>query len=273
MNYVVHMNYMDIMDNVCDMLKQFYYYTTSVEQQIFYDACFDDDVYAVKKLIDKNVDINMKDCYGETFFHYACKRGSRNIVKLLIAHGANINERFSGGETPLMYVCANNDVHIAKILLDNEAINDDCNKTVLHTACFHKRYEIVKLLIEYGVNVNEKNMFGEIPLYCVCRNGDTEVAKILLDNGAFVNEYCYTQSALHIACLYGRVDVVVLLLNYGANIYGKNHNGSTPLMIAQNNKYYNIINILKKERNKRIYVMSLIINSDVLKHCIMKKID
>ena len=101
--------------------------------------------------------------------------------------------------------------------------------------------DIVDSLIIDGANVNEKNSNNETPLYA--------------------------------ACYWGHVDMVKLLLRYNAGICDKNNDGYTPMMIARQKNRNDVVKSLRNEMNKRIYIMSLVINHDVLKYHVIKKID
>jgi len=61
------------------------------------------------------------------------------------------------------------------------------------------------------------------PLFYAARNGHIEVAKILLANGAEVNDlisldWSWTETPLHAAVWYGHFEMVQLLLKWGANV-------------------------------------------------------
>lgn len=55
--------------------------------------------------------------------------------------------------------------------------------TLLHEACLNNNHEMVKLLLSYGANANEKTFYGEdTPLVISIRNDCVENVKILLEN-------------------------------------------------------------------------------------------
>ena len=51
--------------------------------------------------------------------------------------------------------------------------------SILHIAIANGYYEITKLLIEYGVNVNVTDKDGKTSLYLAIQNGHLEIAKLL----------------------------------------------------------------------------------------------
>jgi len=48
--------------------------------------------------------------------------------------------------------------------------------------------EIIKLLIENGVNINEKDDNNKTALFYATKYGQVEIVKLLIENGANINE-------------------------------------------------------------------------------------
>ena len=52
----------------------------------------------------------------------------------------------------------------------------------------HRRLDAIPLLIKAGANVNGKTKEGETFLECAIQRDDTKMAKVLIDNGAIVDD-------------------------------------------------------------------------------------
>ena len=95
--------------------------------------------------------------------------------------------------------------------------------------------EMVKRLLEQGADINKAtNSAGDTPLYVASEMGHVDVVTILLERGADINKA--TNSAgytpLYVASEAGYEEVVKILLEKGADINKADIDGQTPLMIA-----------------------------------------
>lgn len=105
----------------------------------------------------------------------------------------------------------------------------------LHIA---KSPAIVKLLLEYGEQIDCRDGFGRTTLHrCAYRAdyraGSMDLLETLLDYGADVQARARSgNTALHYASMYGFMDGITTLLNRGAFIEAQKQDGHTPLMEA-----------------------------------------
>ncbi|CAG2231640.1 unnamed protein product [Mytilus edulis] len=127
---------------------------------------------------------------GRTVIHAACSQGHTEVLNLLIDIGMSVNDTTNYGVTPLYLACKNGHIVTVKFLLDlkdktliscvKRTIKDKQEQSVLHAACYSGHTEIVKLLIDDGMNVNETTSSGITPLCLACTNGHIVTVKLLL---------------------------------------------------------------------------------------------
>jgi ankyrin repeat protein len=118
------------------------------------------------------IDVNLKDDYGNTPLHVAC-RGRPEAAELLLAHnGIDVNSKAGNGETPLHVACRGHPEAV-KLLLAHNGIDVNSKAgnggTPLHVAC-RGHPEAVKLLLAHnGIDGNSKAGNGMTPLHVVCK--------------------------------------------------------------------------------------------------------
>jgi ankyrin repeat protein len=94
--------------------------------------------------------------------------------------------------------------------------------------------EVVKILLEKGVNINAKGSTGETALMRASRREDPEVAKLLLEEGADINAKDFEgKTALIWAAWSGHPKVVKTLIVNGANVHAETKKGETALDLAK----------------------------------------
>ncbi|KAN0119336.1 Ankyrin repeat-containing domain protein [Hyaloscypha variabilis] len=151
-------------------------------------------------------------------------------VHMLLETGTDPNDVFSldYGRSSLQIAAGDGDNRLVQLLLDHGAnINwqgtSEFSRTALQWACGHGHYLTVQLLIEKGADVNAPaSRRGSNALQTATACGYLQIAKILLDAGAFVDalggEDFPHWTALVWAARKGRIDILKLLLNAGADI-------------------------------------------------------
>ncbi|XP_068145790.1 ankyrin repeat, SAM and basic leucine zipper domain-containing protein 1 [Drosophila tropicalis] len=87
------------------------------------------------------------------------------IVRLLLEHGAKINEADQYGRTPFIFACRGGFIGAVRLLIDQADKNavDNFGYTALFHAIEKNRQDIVKLLVESGVNLTIVNSNGYTP--------------------------------------------------------------------------------------------------------------
>ena len=92
--------------------------------------------------------------------------------------------------------------------------------------------ELVRWLVEQGLDVNIENYYGRSPLY-VQSTGGRDTVKLLFELGADIEKPDrYGNRPLHTAASFFRVDTVRFLVEKGANIHVENDRKQTPLESA-----------------------------------------
>ncbi len=115
----------------------------------------------------------------------------------------------------------------------NEMCDATTEMTPLHSAASLGDSKIIKLLLDAGADVEAQAVYST-PLMYAALSGKTNAVRMLLYAGADVNHVNSHdgQNALHMAAMYGHIDVADILLNVGINTDVFSMEGDTPLHLA-----------------------------------------
>ncbi|GAB1311782.1 NACHT domain-containing protein [Madurella fahalii] len=223
----------------------------------------------VRLLLEHGANINAQGVEHHTALHGAAYNGHGRVVELLLAH-RDINIEAVGPEngsrrTPLWEAAAQGHARVVEILLAHGADSlardygdwttideaatagyDDVVRVLaqhdksileeggaLHYAAVQQQLSTIRILIDHGIDVDNKRNGGITPLHQAIRTGArTEVVECLLEAGASVSHPVKSGwRPIHRAAFYGLVDVAEALRVRGAEI-NQGPSGWTPLHIA-----------------------------------------
>lgn len=91
-------------------------YALNQDEETFLDAAIFGDEDVIKKIIDKNINVNIQDDVGNTALILACMEGHIKVVELLIKANADKSIVNKHGNDALFYAKRNNYNDIIKLL-------------------------------------------------------------------------------------------------------------------------------------------------------------
>jgi ankyrin repeat protein len=244
----------------------------------------------IQLLLDHGAEINSPMGYGKITPLMLASGGTKNfiIAELLIKKGADIHAKDSKRETPLHYAAAiNGNSKIIELLILNGA---DVNAgspsfTPLHRAAYMGAAENILVLIRNNASINIKDITSEAktPLELAIDSKQFSAARLLIENGADINTQSYynyqpfryrnnTQSymsklvnvdlntirfermtPLHRAVSHNNISMVDYLLSKGAKTDIDAHFGGFALDFALFLNYYDIADLLVKNKARSLY--------------------
>lgn len=154
----------------------------------------------------------------------------------------------SGTSKDILEAIMNNDCkYIIKYLESGNKLDyvDQRGESYLHKAARNDNFEVVDLLIRYGLDVNKKNNFHDTPLHLAVQFNNLSIVDRLIFKGANVN--CKNKkmiTPLHIASKNGQIEIINLLIANQAKISASDENGVKPIHYATQSGKEEIIRIL-----------------------------
>ncbi|MDA3809408.1 MAG: ankyrin repeat domain-containing protein [Spirochaetaceae bacterium] len=216
---------------------------TALHEVVFWDAL---DVGNL--LLVKGADIDAKNNAGRTAMQEAVNLGRESVVDFFLQRGANINTTDNTGKTPLFDASITGYYDIVKLLIDNKASlsrRDDKGNTILHVALIAGHKEISQLLIKNNSDIFALNRNGNSPLSIAMAQGKNTLNWFISDENinAANND---GMTPLHFAVKFksGR-EIISYLIERGADINTRNANGQTPADYAREDKYTDVLDLLK----------------------------
>lgn len=118
-------------------------------------------------------------------------------------------------------------------------VYDNPGWTAITTAASYGKTSYVKLLLNYGANVDIKDPWdGRTALMAAALYGYSDTVKLLLENKANVNAAnCFGTTALMWAAEHGHVEVVKQLLDAGADVRMRDEKGNGVLDAIKNSPF------------------------------------
>ena len=147
----------------------------------------------IEYLISQKVYLDIKNESGDTALMRAVLRNKFNSAEILIKEGASTKIRDNRGYTPFLRACEKGYLDMAKLLTkDKSEFKDKVllypKKSALHLAIKKDNLELIKWLLENGIDINTKDDDGRTPIMDSVSNLKISTVKYLLEKGASIND-------------------------------------------------------------------------------------
>ncbi len=227
--------------------------TPQVKPSAMYYAC----LFSLYPIIDLLVDMEDEDINSVggptgTPLQLACVRGTISIFERLMRHGADITVRGGAFGTAINAAASMGHFEMVKSLLEREHSTAGARSRILEavkTAASGGYLEIVELLLDGGTVAlsgpefdREKLKCLSDSLYAAAGRGHLLVIKLLLERGANIDHHSQfkDETPLHGAVYGHQLEVVVELVERGANVALCDKQGYTPLHVSADLGYTEI---------------------------------
>ena len=230
------------------------------------------------------IDVNKQEEKGfKTALIYASKLGHQGVVDVLLKYAARRDLKDKTGKKAIDYARENGHEGIVKTLElpkdfkefieatkvgNTQAVRDfiqrggDVNKVdeqgyrglhhAFHHAYTYRKFDMVKLLIHSGADVNATDSSKETFLMWASSEKHLGIVKLLVEKGADVNatDIARGQTALmYVALGHGLDSIAKFLIEKGADVNAKDYAGKKAIDHARRTERSSLVKILEKQMN------------------------
>jgi uncharacterized protein len=218
-------------------------------------AVYRDDLATVDQLLKAGASPKAVNGFGSTPLSLAAENGDPAIVRRLLDAGADANERMGNSDTVLMMAARTANLATMQLLLDRgadvNATETARGTTALMWAAAQRHPAAVQLLVDYGADVSAASSaaWQERPVsYAKASDPRPSRKRGLFANQVGPRSLRSTEggglTALVYAARTNDLESVRILLAAGADVNQVTHYGWSPLLVATQNRYYQLASYL-----------------------------
>ena len=160
-----------------------------------------------------------------------------DVVQILLNAGANINFKSESGHDAIHFASEKYHINIVKLLIE---FGIDIDPKNIHYASAADQVEMIVLFLDHGIDINCTTQTGNNCLHYAVYNHRYAAAKFLISRGADIDAKGKTeQTPLHLAAYEGQIEIVKLLLENGANPNILDEDDESPLHLAIKSRHNN----------------------------------
>jgi ankyrin repeat protein len=195
-----------------------------------------------------NMQISFEEASSGTITGDQRSSETTEIVKLLLEAGANPNAMDKDGKLVLRAAFTRGDENIvSELIRAGASVNrtDSSVNSLIVNAAFCGNPKIIQLMLDAGADVNGPGKDGTTALLVSTYKNYPEISSLLIQKGANVNARLDVGTPLLFAAAEGDIEIVKLLVEKGADVNAKDDKNNSPLSIAEERKYQQVVDFLK----------------------------
>ena len=195
----------------------------------------------------------------EDFIHL--NHNDEKLLKKLIDDLEKINKleiEYNDNYKLIHYIFRYSNFEIIKYIVDKgvdleSKLNNEWKP--IHFACRYSNFEIIKYIIDKGVNLESKSNDGWKPIHFACRYSNFEIVKYIVDKGVDLESKSNDGlKPIHIACRCSNFEIIKYIVDKGVDLESKFDDGWKPIHIACK---YSTPDVIKYLINKGVVLESL----------------
>jgi len=151
-------------------------------------ACYEGHLELVRFLVENGAQIDHKDNDGDPALIWAVLGFKLDVAKYLLEQGASFEGLRRRNKPLIAYFTENGRADLVKTLIDRKAAMDYreeiYDRSLIHIAAINGNHAIAKMLVDGGIEINSRDVYGHTPLYYAKRLGYINIGRTLEERGA-----------------------------------------------------------------------------------------
>jgi ankyrin repeat protein len=185
--------------------------------------------------------IDIKDTLGLTALHYSIIFNNYDAFKILLKKSnifINNNQNLNAFHICIQY----NRINMFIDMLSNISelfINTNNNENLLQYTILFDKYDFIPYILKKKININNQDITnGLCALHQIIIKNKIEIVKMLINYGANINiQDYYGNTAVHYCISEENIEILRLLLQHNPNLNLIDIDGNTPLHLYLKNSY------------------------------------
>ncbi|UCE90001.1 MAG: ankyrin repeat domain-containing protein [Pseudomonadota bacterium] len=205
----------------------------------------------IEQLIENGTDVNRPGVGGMTALMVAAGKARIALMHTLVNAGARVDQRNTRDGTALMYAAVSGDAAAVRFLLDARADSNAQSSngwSALMIAAAKGYSDVAALLMARGADINLADIYGWTPLMRAAHEGRENIVGLMVKESTLKLDLRdeSAATALHHAAIGGRVAIMQMLVDAGADTGAMNQKGLTARMIAEAAGHSDIATLLSR---------------------------
>lgn len=198
----------------------------------------------------RGADLTLTGKDDKSALHYAVAKGNRRMARYLLNRELDPNQQDTFGNSPLHEASRRGDREMVALLLEYKAdveITNEQGYTPLLTAVRYQKPRIVKHLVAAHADTGVRSASGQSLLMLTVKHGRSDTLKTMLQYDRFIDARDNNGTTpLHAAAGYGRNNMVKVLLDAGADVNARDNDGQSVLERAEGRRRLDMLKLLRK---------------------------
>lgn len=201
---------------------------------------------AIQMLLQAGAQVNVTDLSFSTPLHLAAYLGYEEIVQILLLHGADMYKQDNTGRNSFHLAVSTGNIRLIQHFL---TANDESEQNIIHVpdaqnwtplmcACASNHSAVCSFLLSHRADINARNNQGMNAFHLTAFLGSVNVLQELINSSQHSEQILLqainqtdekNRTPLFHACIEGHLEIALILLRSGANLYHLDNEDQTCL--------------------------------------------